>query len=78
MVAMATARAAWGADDVTLRGGAGVRVSAGWRTTTGGRGRRAGRGLEGEGFNKEGLPRAPSLPRLQTENDKGKGALKIF
>jgi hypothetical protein len=37
-----------------------------------------GQRSEGEGFSREGSPRDPSLPRLQTENDKGKGALKIF
>jgi hypothetical protein len=36
-VAMATARAAWGADAVSLQGGAGARVSAGWRSSTEGR-----------------------------------------
>jgi hypothetical protein len=39
-VAMVTARAAWGADAGSLRGGASARVSAGWRSSTGGRWRR--------------------------------------
>jgi hypothetical protein len=76
-VAMATARAAWGTGTMSLQGGAGARVSVGWRSTTGGRGRRVGRRVEREGLSREGLPRAPSLPRLQTENNKGKGVLEI-
>jgi hypothetical protein len=39
-VAMAMARAAWGANGVSLRGGAGARVSTGWRSSTRGRWRR--------------------------------------
>jgi hypothetical protein len=39
-VGMAMARAAWGFDTESLRGGAGARVPAGWRSSTGGRGRR--------------------------------------
>jgi hypothetical protein len=65
------AMAVWGADDVMLRGGAGARVSAGWRSSTGGQWWRLVKDSEGEGFSREGLPRAPSLPRFQTENNKG-------
>jgi hypothetical protein len=74
---MATARAAWGADAMSLRGGASARVSAGWRSTTGGHWRRlVEEEGEGRGFCRV-WPRAP-LPSFDpTRYDKGRSLARF-
>jgi hypothetical protein len=72
-VAGVTSRAAWGARAWSLRGGAGVAMSAGHRLCIGGRWRWGGRRSEGEGGLWHGLASGyPPPPRCQAKMTRGR------